>query len=167
MNNQQESQELTILILYGTMISSICIFLGIVEMGIIQPQSEPSSLPPIHYIGFLFGAASIYLHYKVFTPNSIAEVLVRNIRQDSTIDKDDKEAIKNFFYGQYTVKMILKLALNESVCIFGLVGLILGTASKTDFYIHFSVSLFLMLIMKPAPKRSYKEVEKTLSKVIM
>lgn len=162
----KEGQEMVFLILYMAMFSSIGMFFALVEIGLLKPNTGEVIPIPIHYIGLIPAAISIYIHYRLKSPQSLAKGVLQQARQTTQIrdDYDEKENRMRFFYPQYMVRMILSLAMNEAVTILALVGYLGGATSLMEFYTNFGISVVLMGMMRPQTGPLYKEVEKIISR---
>ena len=162
----KEAQELTHFLLYMTLISSNCIFFALVEMGLLKATSEQSSFFPIQYLAIVPAFASLYIHFKLKTPEALAKTTLEQARKNSSKSgvHSESENRLRFFYLSYLTKLVLTLALAEQVTIFAMVGIVMGEATLTEFYTCFGASMLLMGFMKPKTKELAIEVEKILAR---
>lgn len=162
----KESQETVILILYLAMFSSIGLFFVIVETGLIKSLGPSNIAFPIHFIAIAPAVASLIIHYKLKSPTALAKATLAQARsnQEHKSDYSESENRLRFFYPQYLSRLIITLALNESVTILALAGVATGATSMMEFYSNFGVSLILMVVMRPKTQELFSEVEKILAK---
>lgn len=162
----KESQKTTLWLSYLAMFSSICIFFALVEMGLINNKEEQTIPFPIHYLGLIPAVISLWIHYRLKTPLSLARATLEQSRKapEKKPDYSDIENHMRFFFPQYLNRMVFSLALNESVTILALVGHLSGATSLNAFYANFGISLVLMILMRPSIDDMFKEVEKLISR---
>jgi len=157
-----------IYILYAALNFSLFPFLYIAYADMLtRPQQPNSILPfPFQLIGILPALVSIFMHYKMRSPQKLALQIQDNtpwasahFNHEILKEMPDKEAKLVTVFPRFMASFTASLALNESIVIFGIIAITLDGISYSQFLISFFTGLTLNLLMFPNLEKLFNEIK--------
>lgn len=147
----EKDHKKVIIIFYVAMNVAILIFIYLGWAGYFKGSGNSTLPVPLNYLGMLLALPSLYFHFMSKT----AVKIKKSLQQNPVLN-----APPQTFFSIYFTTMVLSLAFNEAIAIFGLVSMVSNGVSFEVFLINAAIALILNIFMFPTPMKTYEEYKR-------